>query len=83
MIKVTTSEARKDFADVLKGARNGERFVLERHNKPVAAIVSPEDLAILQAIEDRSDVMAARAALAEVAEHGAVPWEKVKADLGL
>ena len=58
-----------------KGAR-------KRHNKPVAAIVSPEDLAILQAIEDRSDVMAARAALAEVAEHGAVPWEKVKADLG-
>ncbi len=83
MIKLTTSKARKEFARVLKGARRGERFLLQRHNEPVAAIVSAEDLAILQAIEDRQDVTAARAALAEVEQRGTVPWEQVKATLGL
>jgi antitoxin Phd len=83
MIKVTTSEARKDFADVVKGARKGERYLIQRHNKGIAAIVSPEDLAVLQAIEDLNDIRAARAALADIEQNGTVPWEKVQADLGL
>ncbi len=83
MIKITTSKARKEFSDVLKGAKEGQRFLLERHNKGVAAIVSVEDLAILQAIEDRRDRKAAREALAEIEKRGTVPWEQVKAELGL
>ena len=83
MIRITTSKARKEFSDVLKGAKKGQRFLLERHNKGVAAIVSVEDLAILQAIEDRRDGEAAREALAEIEERGTVPWEQVKAELGL
>jgi antitoxin Phd len=83
LIRITTSQARKEFSDILKGARKGQRFLLERHNKGVAAIVSIEDLAILQAIEDRRDSEAAREALAEIEERGTVPWEQVKAELGL
>jgi prevent-host-death family protein len=83
LIRITTSKARKEFSDVLKGAKKGQRFLLERHNKGVAAIVSIEDLAILQAIEDRRDSEAAREALAEIEERGTVPWEQVKAELGL
>jgi hypothetical protein len=56
---------------------------LEKHNEGVAAIVSVEDLAILEAIENRQDFRAARRALAEVAEKGAIPWEQAKQDLGL
>ena len=83
MIKVTTSKARQEFARVLRKVKEGKRFLLERHDKAVAAIVSVEDLALLEAIENRRDLEDARRALAEVAEKGAIPWEQVKAELGL
>ena len=82
MIKVTTSKARQEFARVLRKVKQGKRVLLERHNKGVAAIVSVEDLALLEAIENRHDLEEARRALAEVAEKGAIPWEEVKAELG-
>jgi prevent-host-death family protein len=83
MIKLTTSEARQDFSNVIRGVKKGERFLLNRHGKGVAAIVSVEDLAVLQMIEDRRDREAARAALEDAEANGTVPWEKIKADLGL
>lgn len=83
MIKLSASKARQDLPTVIKGVRKGERFLLSRHGEAVAAIVSVEDLAILQAIEDRRDARAARAALADAAENGTVPWEQVRAELGL
>jgi prevent-host-death family protein len=83
MIKVTTSKARQEFARVLRKVKEGKRFLLEKHDKGVAAIVSVEDLALLEAIENRHDLEEARRALAEVAEKGAIPWEQVKTELGL
>ena len=83
MIRIPTSKARKDFADILEAAKKGERFLLHKHNKGVAAIVSVQDLAILQAIEDCQDSRAADAAIAEIEAMGSVPWETVKKDLGL
>ena len=83
MIKVPTSAARKDFAAVLRKVKQGKRFLLEKHDKAVAAIVSVEDLALLEAIENRRDLADARRALAEIAEHGAIPWEQAKKELGL
>src|SRR5262245_53300912 len=68
MIRLTASKAREDFASIIKGVRMGERFLLCRHGEDVAAVVSVEDLALLQAIDDRHDAEAARAALAEVEE---------------
>jgi mRNA interferase RelE/StbE len=58
----------------------GERVVVERRGKGVAALVPVEDLELLQALEDRIDLAAARKALREP---GRIPWEKVKQDLGL
>jgi prevent-host-death family protein len=83
MIRVTTTKARQEFAKVLRKARRGRRFLLERHNRPVAAIVSVEDLALLEAIEDQRDLEDARRALAEYAEKGAIPWAQVMEELGL
>jgi PHD/YefM family antitoxin component YafN of YafNO toxin-antitoxin module len=55
------------MADVLdRVACQGERVVLERRGKGVAAIVSMEDLALLEAMEDREDAKAARKPLAEM-----------------
>ena len=81
MIKVTTSKARQEFARVLRKVKQGKRFLLEKHDKAVAAIVSVEDLALLEAIENRHDLEAARRTLAEVAEKGAIPWEQAEAEL--
>jgi prevent-host-death family protein len=83
MIRLTTSKARENLSDVLKAVAQGERVLLRRHGKTVAAIVPVEDLALLRAIEDRLDRKAAREALAEYEENGAVSWEDAKAQLGL
>jgi prevent-host-death family protein len=72
---------RSRFADTInRVAYQGERVVLERRGKGVAALVSMEDLAALERLEDEADAKAARAALREPGE---IPWEQVKAELGL
>jgi len=66
-------------------ASEGERVVLRRNGKKVAAVVSIEDLKRLEELEDRQDVEYARAALEEMKRTGAkpVPWSKVKTRAGL
>lgn len=74
-------EARANLSDALnKVAYSGERIVLERHGKPAAAIVSVEDLELLEELENRSDL---KAALKARKEKGMVPLAKVKARLGM
>jgi prevent-host-death family protein len=82
--EITTSEARDRFADTLNRAAYGkERVVIRRHGRGVAAVVPIEDLESLELMEDAADLLDARKALAEVKKKGAVPWGKVKKDLGL
>ncbi len=83
MTTLDTSAALKDFSSVADAAAKGERFILKRHGKRVAAVVSIRDLAVLRAIEGRFDREAAAVALKDVEENGTVPWEDVKATLGL
>jgi prevent-host-death family protein len=83
MIKVTASEARKRFAAVVKGARKGERYLIQRHDKGIAAVVPVEDLELLEEIERRSDLRAAREGLKELERESTIPWDQVKAELGL
>jgi prevent-host-death family protein len=76
------SKARDEFAETLnRVAYRGERVVLRRHGKDVAAIVPVEDLQLLEDIEDRMDLEAARKALKEPGS--SIPWKKIKAKLGL
>ena len=50
----------------------------------MAAVIDAEDLdRLLGAAEDLADIEAARAARAEVSAQGSIPWDRVKADLGL
>ncbi len=81
---VSTLKAREQFAEVVNRVAFGkERVVLTRRGKELAAIVPIEDVQLLTELEDRLDLDEARAALAEATAEGTVPWEKIKADLGL
>lgn len=80
--KVPASEARRQFSDVLNRVSvRGDRVVMKRHGKSVAAMISMEDLALLEALEDRYDVEAAREALAEGGE--LISWKDLKRELKL
>ena len=78
------SEARGEFSELVnRAAYRHERVLLTRHGKPIAAIISKEDLEYLEALEDRDDLAAIEAALADPDNQEEIPWEQVKADLGL
>ena len=79
---VSTSKARVDFAEIINQvAYRGERVVLGRHGKPIAAIIPIDDLTLLEEIENRMDIDAAKRALAESDEP--IPYEKLRQELGL
>jgi prevent-host-death family protein len=78
--KLTASATRQNFADILnRAAYGGERIIVHRRKKPVAAVVPIEDLEFLEALEDRIDIAEARKRLNEPT----IPWAKIKKELGL
>ena len=78
---MAATDLRSHVADTLnRVAYQGERIELERHGKAVAALVSVEDLQLLEALENRIDLATARRALKEPGQRN---WNKVKAALGL
>lgn len=56
-------------------------MVIERHGHERVAIVPIADVEALERLEDEADIAAAEAALAESDKR--IPWEQIKADLGL
>jgi prevent-host-death family protein len=81
---ISTVKAREQLSTVINRAAFGkERVVLTRRGREVAAVVPIEDVKLLEELEDRMDLEDARAALAEAKSKGTIPWEKIKADLGL
>ncbi len=85
MTELTVAAARARLADVVDEVRKRHCPVfLTRRGQRVAAVIDSEDLdRLLEAAEDLADIEAARAARAEVSAQGSIPWDRVKADLGL
>ena len=86
MTRLNVVELRQSLADVLNRAEyRGERIVIHRRGKDAAAIISIEDLKLLERLiedaEDRLDVTAAREALAESSER--IPYAKARERSGL
>jgi antitoxin Phd len=83
MSDVTVSEARERLADVIDEARRQhEPVYLYRHGKRLAAVIDAEDLdRLMELAEDAIDIAEARSAVEEEGEP--IPWDEVKADLGL
>ena len=82
MTTVTTAEARKKLAEIVnKVAYGKEPVVLTRRGEKIAALISMEELELLQLIEDRMDIEDAKNALAEPGEN--ISADKVWKELGL
>ena len=84
MIPLSVTEARSQFADIInRVGYKGERIVLQKHDKKLVAMIPIEDLELLEAIEDRIDILEAEAALAEDEGKEPIPLEQLKKELGL
>ena len=86
MNRLNVVELKNSLGEVLNRAEyQRERTVVHRRGKDAAAIISIEDLKLferlLEEAEDRDDVQAARAALAESDER--VPYGKFRQSQGL
>jgi prevent-host-death family protein len=82
MKRLNASVAREEFSELLNQVSYlGERIIVHRRGKNVAALVSLEDLQLIQEIEDKLDNAAADAALEEPGE--SIPWEQVIKDLSI
>ncbi len=80
--KISTADARKDFANIVnKVAYGKESIVLTRRGKEIAALVSIEELELLQQIEDYIDIEDAKKAFE--GHEGNIPADEVWKQLGL
>ena len=81
MTTVAATKMRSAFSDILnRVVYQGERIAVARHGKTVAALVSTDDLELLEALEDRTDLEAARKALKEPGHRS---WDAIRAKLAL
>ena len=86
MTRLAAAKVRQDFAETVNQVAYGrERIVLHRRGKDLAALISLEDLALLEKLEDRLDAEEAEKVLAEAKAKGEKPvrWEKAKKALRL
>ncbi len=86
MVRIAASKARKEFSELIsRVAYQGDRVVLARSGKDVAALVSVADLARLEALEDQLDNESAEKALRKMKTRKQKPisWQRVKQKLKL
>ena len=74
-MRILLSKAREDFASTVNRVAYGdERVILQRNGKDFVAVVPVEDLELLEELEERMDIVAARKARREPG----IPWGKAK-----
>jgi len=77
------SQAREELAELVNLVHyRNERVILLRHGRPVAALVSAEDLELLERLEDAADLRAVEEAFTDPENQAPpVPWDELKTDL--
>ncbi len=79
---ISTADARKHFADLVNQVAYGkEPVILTRRGQEIAALVSMDELKLLQQIEDHIDIEDAKKALADPGDN--IPAQDVWKLLGL
>lgn len=82
MIHIPASQARERFSEILNEVSYGhERMMLQRHGKDVAAVISADDLKLLEELEDRADLREMENVLSK--GETPIPWEQARAALGV
>lgn len=80
---ITTADAKEDFAELInRVAHNKERIILTRRDKQVAAIIPIEDLALLQASQNKHDLYDAVESLKESRSKGTITLDTLKDEIG-
>ncbi len=83
MTRLGLSEARNTLPDLAnRVAYGGDRIIMQRRGKDLAALVSMDDLRALEDMEDRADAVAIAEAWAEQGDEPLKSWEAAKAELG-
>ncbi len=78
-MNIGIADFRNNMADPINRAiYAGERVVITRDGKPAVALVSIDDLRVLEELENRADLKAARKAAREI---GGITLEQAKARL--
>jgi prevent-host-death family protein len=81
---LNAADAKEQFADLInRVVHSKERVILTRRGKEIAAIIPFEDLNILQASQDKSDLREAMDALKEAREKGTISIERLKEEAGV
>jgi prevent-host-death family protein len=88
MTRLNVSKAREDLPEIVnRAAYGGERTIVSRRGKDLAAVIPIDDLHLLERLVreemDRLDLQDARAALAEAKEKGTIPLQEAKKRFGL
>lgn len=89
MLHLPVSEFKNEIAETLNRVMYaGERVLLQRHGKDVAALVSMKELRILdeiEAIEDEQDIVEAAKIIRRIksGEGTVVSWDDAKKELGI
>lgn len=82
--KIPFSEARSDLTHIVNHVAFGhDRCILTRNGKDVVAIVSIEDLNLLEELEDKLDLETSKKVEANIKAHGTVKWKDAKKALDL
>ena len=81
MTTISMSEIRLKLSELANRViYGGERVVVEKNNKPAFAIVSMEDVELLERLEDEMDIKAAEEALKE---GDFIPLDDLVKELGI
>lgn len=84
MKQVSTAETRKHMSELLnRAAYGGERFVVTRHGKELAAIVPLDEVTLLDRLRSLLARKEFEAAVEEVRTVGTRSWDDVRRDLDL
>lgn len=80
MVALTSSDARKNFADAVRQAQVAP-VIIEKRGQREAVMIAPELFdRFVEAAEELEDISAFDAAMEEEGEN--IPWDEVKAELG-
>ena len=82
MTRAASPKTSNRIDGTLDRLRQGQRIILKKGRRAVAAVVSMEDLRQLEKLEDQMDVALARKRLADPDEVP-IPYERVRKELGL